>query len=103
MRALALGAGNITALVVKGSSTTEFREKMASLVTYMNRMHLNHKLRDEMRKVWGTEGIPQAQCMAQNGYTTKLQNEMCKIRCTTGTPLAYSRAPGEMRKVRRIG
>ncbi|CAI5477601.1 unnamed protein product, partial [Closterium sp. Yama58-4] len=42
--------GNITALVVKGSNTTRYREKMSALIKYMNRNHLPHSLRQQMRQ-----------------------------------------------------
>lgn len=47
----ALSAGNITALVVKGSATTKYREKLSQLVKFMNRNHLPHALREQMRRV----------------------------------------------------
>ncbi|GJP49051.1 hypothetical protein CLOM_g8318 [Closterium sp. NIES-68] len=42
--------GNITAMVVKGSNTTRYREKMSALIKYMNRNHLPHALRQQMRQ-----------------------------------------------------
>ncbi|CAI7805390.1 unnamed protein product, partial [Closterium sp. NIES-54] len=42
--------GNITAMVVKGSNTTRYREKMSALIKYMNRNHLPHSLRQQMRQ-----------------------------------------------------
>ncbi|CAI6008973.1 unnamed protein product [Closterium sp. NIES-65] len=54
--------GNITAMVVKGSNTTRYREKMSALIKYMNRNHLPHSLRQQMRQVrWvGRSGADEA-------------------------------------------
>lgn len=41
--------GNMTALIVKGSETEKFRDKMAQLVKYMNGNHLPRGLRHQMK------------------------------------------------------
>ncbi|KAH7435902.1 hypothetical protein KP509_06G083400 [Ceratopteris richardii] len=41
--------GNMTALIVKGSNTEKFRDRMASLKKYMNRNHLNRNLRTQLK------------------------------------------------------
>ncbi|GJP43322.1 hypothetical protein CLOM_g2799, partial [Closterium sp. NIES-68] len=43
--------GNITALVVKGSNTTKYRERMAQVIKYMNRNRIPRVLRHQMRQV----------------------------------------------------
>ncbi|CAI5463327.1 unnamed protein product [Closterium sp. Yama58-4] len=43
-------AGNITALVVKGSNTTKYRERMAQVIKYMNRNRIPRVLRHQMRQ-----------------------------------------------------
>ncbi|BBN01136.1 uncharacterized protein MPTK1_2g04950 [Marchantia polymorpha subsp. ruderalis] len=42
--------GNMTALIVKGSSTERFRDKMTSLIKFMNRNGLPKELRQQMKK-----------------------------------------------------
>ncbi|CAI5978287.1 unnamed protein product [Closterium sp. NIES-65] len=42
--------GNITALVVKGSNTTKYRERMAQVIKYMNRNRIPRVLRHQMRQ-----------------------------------------------------
>ncbi|KAJ7553359.1 hypothetical protein O6H91_06G095000 [Diphasiastrum complanatum] len=41
--------GNMTALIVKGSNTENFRDKMAMLIKYMNRHSLGKRLRQQMK------------------------------------------------------
>ncbi|KAL5555901.1 hypothetical protein UlMin_038137 [Ulmus minor] len=45
--------GNITALIVKGSNTEKFRDKMADLIKYMNRnkidKHISKNIKDHLR------------------------------------------------------
>ncbi|XP_058108353.1 potassium channel SKOR-like isoform X3 [Magnolia sinica] len=41
--------GNMTALIVKGSNTERFRDKMTDLIKYMNRNKLEKDLRDQIK------------------------------------------------------
>lgn len=41
--------GNMTALIVKGSATEKFRDKMTTLISFMNRHHLPHPIRKQMK------------------------------------------------------
>lgn len=42
--------GNMTALIVKGSKTEKFRDKMADLIKYMNRNKLGKDIRKEIKR-----------------------------------------------------
>lgn len=42
--------GNMTALIVKGSKTERFRDKMTDLIRYMNKYKLGKKIRDEVKE-----------------------------------------------------
>ena len=49
---MVLGAyliGNMTALIVKGSNTEKFRDKMTALVKYMNRNRLGRDIRSQLK------------------------------------------------------
>lgn len=49
---MVLGAyliGNMTALIVKGSKTEKFRDKMADVIKYMNRNKLDRGLRNQIK------------------------------------------------------
>ncbi|KAA0062380.1 hypothetical protein IC582_021448 [Cucumis melo] len=49
---MVLGAyliGNMTALIVKGSKTVKFRDKMADVMKYMNRNRLSREIRDQIK------------------------------------------------------
>ncbi|KAH9649316.1 Potassium channel SKOR [Citrus sinensis] len=49
---MVLGAyliGNMTALIVKGSKTEKFRDKMTDLIKYMNRNRLGRDIRDQIK------------------------------------------------------
>ncbi|XP_022141640.1 potassium channel SKOR isoform X2 [Momordica charantia] len=49
---MVLGAyliGNMTALIVKGSKTVKFRDKMADVMKYMNRNRLSRDIRDQIK------------------------------------------------------
>ena len=41
--------GNMTALIVKGSRTKRFRDKMKDLIKYMNRNRLERDIRDQIK------------------------------------------------------
>lgn len=41
--------GNMTALIVKGSKTERFRDKMTDLIKYMNRNKLGKEIRDQIK------------------------------------------------------
>lgn len=41
--------GNMTALIVKGSKTERFRDKMTDLIKYMNRNKLGRDIRDQIK------------------------------------------------------
>ncbi|MFQ6641374.1 hypothetical protein Gotur_014788 [Gossypium turneri] len=41
--------GNMTALIVKGSKTEKFRDKMADVIKYMNRNKLERDLRNQIK------------------------------------------------------
>lgn len=41
--------GNMTALIVKGSKTERFRDKMNDLLKYMNRNKLGKEIRDQIK------------------------------------------------------
>ncbi|XP_028113808.1 potassium channel SKOR-like [Camellia sinensis] len=41
--------GNMTALIVKGSKTERFRDKMADLMKYMNRNRLGRDIRNQIK------------------------------------------------------
>ena len=41
--------GNMTALIVKGSKTERFRDKMADVIKYMNRNRLERDIRDQIK------------------------------------------------------
>lgn len=41
--------GNMTALIVKGSNTEKFRDKMTALIKYMNRNRLERELRTQLK------------------------------------------------------
>lgn len=49
---MVLGAyliGNMTALIVKGSKTEKFRDKMTDLIKYMNRNRLGRDIRNQIK------------------------------------------------------
>lgn len=49
---MVLGAyliGNMTALIVKGSKTERFRDKMTEVMKYMNRNRLSRELRSQIK------------------------------------------------------
>jgi len=49
---MVLGAyliGNMTALIVKGSKTERFRDKMTEVMKYMNRNRLDRELRNQIK------------------------------------------------------
>lgn len=49
---MVLGAyliGNMTALIVKGSKTEKFRDKMTDVIKYMNRNRLGRDLRNQIK------------------------------------------------------
>ena len=49
---MVLGAyliGNMTALIVKGSKTVKFRDKMTDIMKYMNRNRLSRDIRDQIK------------------------------------------------------
>jgi len=49
---MVLGAyliGNMTALIVKGSKTERFRDKMTEVMKYMNRNGLDRELRNQIK------------------------------------------------------
>ncbi|KAG7032738.1 Potassium channel SKOR [Cucurbita argyrosperma subsp. argyrosperma] len=49
---MVLGAyliGNMTALIVKGSKTVKFRDKMTDVMKYMNRNRLSREIRDQIK------------------------------------------------------
>lgn len=49
---MVLGAyliGNMTALIVKGSKTEKFRDKMTDLTKYMNRNRLGRDIRNQIK------------------------------------------------------
>lgn len=49
---MVLGAyliGNMTALIVKGSKTEKFRDKMADVIKYMNRNRLGRDIRNQIK------------------------------------------------------
>lgn len=41
--------GNMTALIVKGSKTERFRDKMTDLIKYMNRNNLGKDIRSQVK------------------------------------------------------
>ena len=41
--------GNMTALIVKGSNTEKFRDKMTALIKYMNRNRLGRDIRLQLK------------------------------------------------------
>lgn len=41
--------GNMTALIVKGSKTEKFRDKMKDIIKYMNRNRLGKDIRDQIK------------------------------------------------------
>lgn len=41
--------GNMTALIVKGSQTERFRDKMTDLIKYMNRNKLGKEIRSQIK------------------------------------------------------
>lgn len=41
--------GNMTALIVKGSKTERFRDKMTDLIKYMNRNKLGKEIRSQIK------------------------------------------------------
>jgi len=41
--------GNMTVLIVKGSRTERFRDKMKDLIKYMNRNRLERDIRDQIK------------------------------------------------------
>ena len=41
--------GNMTALIVKGSKTEKFRDRMAELINYMNRNKLGKNISNEIK------------------------------------------------------
>jgi potassium channel len=41
--------GNMTALIVKGSKTERFRDKMKEVIKYMNRNRLDRDIRDQIK------------------------------------------------------
>lgn len=41
--------GNMTALIVKGSKTEKFRDKMTDLMKYMNRNRLGRDIREQIK------------------------------------------------------
>lgn len=41
--------GNMTALIVKGSKTEKFRDKMKDLIKYMNRNKLDKDIREQIK------------------------------------------------------
>lgn len=41
--------GNMTALIVKGSKTERFRDKMADAIKYLNRNRLGRDIRDQIK------------------------------------------------------
>lgn len=41
--------GNMTALIVKGSKTEKFRDKMTDLIKYMNRNRLGREIRNQIK------------------------------------------------------
>jgi len=41
--------GNMTALIVKGSKTEKFRDKMTDLMKYMNRNKLGRDIREQIK------------------------------------------------------
>ncbi|MFQ6639679.1 hypothetical protein Gotur_014775 [Gossypium turneri] len=41
--------GNMTALIIKGSKTEKFRDKMADVIKYMNRNKLERDLRNRIK------------------------------------------------------
>lgn len=41
--------GNMTALIVKGSKTVRYRDKMTDLIKYMNRNRLGRELRNQIK------------------------------------------------------
>jgi hypothetical protein len=41
--------GNMTGLIVKGSNTERFRDKMTALIKYMNRNGLPREVRNQMK------------------------------------------------------
>lgn len=47
--------GNMTALIVKGSNTERFRDKMTSLIKYMNRNRLPRNIRNQMKSHIGLQ------------------------------------------------
>lgn len=49
---MVLGAyliGNMTALIVRGSKTVKFRDKMTDLMKYMNRNRLGRDIREQIK------------------------------------------------------
>ncbi|KAL5815414.1 hypothetical protein ACOSQ4_026055 [Xanthoceras sorbifolium] len=51
--------GNMTALIVKGSRTEKFRDKMTDLIRYMNRnklgKHISHEIKNHMRLLYDNQ------------------------------------------------
>lgn len=41
--------GNMTALIVKGSKTEKYRDKMADMIKYMNRNKLGRDIRNQIK------------------------------------------------------
>ncbi|XP_062118093.1 potassium channel SKOR-like isoform X2 [Humulus lupulus] len=90
--------GNIAALVVKGSNTEKFRDKMADLIKYMNRnkldKHTSKKIKDHLRlqfdrsytEASGLQDIPISirHKISQNLYESYIKQTSLFKGCSTG-------------------
>ncbi|KAL5545186.1 hypothetical protein UlMin_008970, partial [Ulmus minor] len=90
--------GNIAALIVKGSNTEKFRDKMADLIKYMNRnkidKHISKKIKDHLRlqfdhsytEASGLNDIPVSirTKILQNLYETYIKEVPLFKQCSVG-------------------
>lgn len=83
---MVLGAyliGNMTALIVKGSKTVKFRDKMADVMKYMNRNRLSREIRDQIK------GHLRLQYESSYTEATVLQDIPISIRAKVNTDFQF--------------
>lgn len=80
---MVLGAyliGNMTALIVKGSKTEKFRDKMKDLINYMNKNRLGKDIRNQIK------GHLRLQYDSSYTEASVLQDIPISIRAKVNTP-----------------
>ncbi|KAI4339051.1 hypothetical protein MLD38_024035 [Melastoma candidum] len=95
--------GNMTALIVKGSRTEQFRDKMAELIGYMNRnnlgKHISNEVKDHLRLQYSLKHADSTVLQdIPNSIRTKIQQKLYEPDISK-VPLFKGCSPGFIKQI----